>query len=76
MAVDTQAKRFAMLTFGTLIANLIVIDGSVSTEDRISNLGLYNGFALSLPIVSDAYGWYSPYRRRRVNNSMYVKVRY
>ena len=76
MAVDTAAKRFAILTFGTLIANLIVVDGVVSTEDRISALGLYNGFALDPPVEGgDAYGWYSPYRRRRMNNQKIVRVR-
>jgi hypothetical protein len=77
MAVDTKAKRFAMLSLGSLVANLIIIDSAISDEDKLSNLGLYNGIELDPPPEpGDAYGWYSPYRRRRVNNAKIVAMRY
>lgn len=49
MAVDTRAKRFSMLALGTLLAGIITVDASVETEDRVTFLGLYNGFSLDSP---------------------------
>ena len=74
MAVDSQAKRFAMLGFvSSVVRGLVVVDASVSTEDRLSWLSLYNGITLDAPVAS--YSWYSPYRRRRANSAKMVKWR-
>jgi len=53
MAVDTATKRFAMLGFASSLVNLVIVDAVVSTEDRVSWLGLYNGFALSESVESN-----------------------
>ena len=64
MAVDSQAKRFAMIGFGCGVAALIVVDASVTTEDRLSFLGLYNGITLT-DVTATAYDPRSPFRVQR-----------
>lgn len=49
MAIDSQAKRFAMLGFASAIVRLVVVDAEVSTSDRLSYLALYNGITLEEP---------------------------
>jgi len=48
MAIDTAAKRFSMLNFGTQpIIPLFIPDGSVDEGDRLHLLTLYSGISLS-----------------------------
>jgi len=64
MAVDTAAKRFAMLGFASQVVALIIIDAAVSTEDRVSWIGLYNGITLT-DVTATAYDPRSPFRVQR-----------
>ena len=64
MAVDTAAKRFAMLGFASQLVSLVIVDDSVTTEDRVSWLALYNGFALDAD-VETAYDPRSRLRQQR-----------
>ncbi len=50
MAVDTKAKRFAMLNFSSG-ALLPVSDGSIDAADRAHFLELYGGIALAEPAI-------------------------
>lgn len=52
MAIDSQAKRFAMLGFGNALVKLFVVDAAVSTADRVAMLDLYNGITLDAPAVA------------------------
>lgn len=47
MAVDTAAKRFSMLNFGSGVHIHLTFqaDGQVDADDRLQLLDLYNGFA-------------------------------
>lgn len=55
MAVDTAAKRFSMLNFGTGVHVHLTFqsDGVIDADDRHHLLDLYSGFAaISLPAES------------------------
>lgn len=52
MAVDSAAKRFAMLGFGNALVKLFVVDAAVSTADRVALLDLYNGITLAEPALT------------------------
>ena len=63
MAVDTQAKRFAMLGFASRLVSLVVVDAAVTTADRVSWLALYNG--ITLDEGGSPYLPYSPLKNQR-----------
>ena len=58
MAVDTAAKRFSMLNFGTGVHVHLTFqsDGTVDADDRMQLLDLYNGFVAVGPPAPAAPG--------------------
>ena len=49
MAIDSAAKRYAMIGFASSLISLFNVDGSVGDDDRYVALTLYNGIPLSEP---------------------------
>lgn len=52
MAVDTVAKRYSLIGFGSPTPRLLPIpDGTIAAADRAMLLYLYHGIALSAAVV-------------------------
>ena len=54
MAVDTRDKRASMLNLAVPGGGIIppVGSGSITTDDRIHYMGVYNGVSIAEPVVN------------------------
>ena len=71
MAIDTKAKRMAMLSFASPLAwqHHFEVDSAVDADDRAVLLHLYGGIAFDSPpailIAKTSYYYYNKKKRSR-----------